>query len=167
MATTDDYGQGVSVATLTDPPNAETLAKNLASGIVPRTVMRFASASSRSATVTSPVEGMVTWLQDLNRLYVYDGSAWVPVGPIIQSGTVAMSWTNVDQATASVTFPVAFPATPRVFININNGTGVVARWISRATNVSTSGFTAFLFAAEAGGTTTGSNVDVHWFATSP
>ena len=79
MATTDDYGQGVSIAALTDAPNAESLAKNIANAITPRSVMRFASASARTAALTgvaAPVEGMLTWLQDVNRLYVYDGSAW-------------------------------------------------------------------------------------------
>lgn len=82
MATTDDYGQSVSIATLTDAPNAETLAKNLANGIVSRSVMRFASASARSAALTgvsAPVEGMASWLQDVNKLYVYDGSAWIEI----------------------------------------------------------------------------------------
>lgn len=79
MPTTDDYGQAISIALLTDPPNAETLAKSLAAGIVPRSVMRFASASARSAALTgatAPVEGMVTYLQDVNQAYLYDGSAW-------------------------------------------------------------------------------------------
>ncbi|MFE0039449.1 hypothetical protein [Streptomyces sp. NPDC059015] len=82
MATTDDYGQGVSIASLTDAPNAETLAKNLANAITSRSVMRFASASARSAALVdaaTPVEGMVSWLQDTNRLYVYDGSSWVEI----------------------------------------------------------------------------------------
>lgn len=79
MATTDDYGQGVSIASLTDAPNAEVLAKAIANAIVARSVMRFASASSRAATLTAPVEGMVTWLQDVNGLYIYDGSSWQPL----------------------------------------------------------------------------------------
>ena len=94
MATTDDYGQGVSVATLTDAPNAETLAKNIANAIVSRSVMRFASASARSAALTgptAPVEGMVTWLQDVNLHYVYDGSAWQ-----VQSSYELMAWTAIS-----------------------------------------------------------------------
>ncbi|GAA3121650.1 hypothetical protein [Streptomyces echinatus] len=95
MATTDDYGQGVSIATLFDAPNAEALAKNIANAIVQRSVMRFASASARSAALTgpsAPVEGMVAWLKDANLLTVYTGSAWLPV-----PGGAAVS----DQQTAS------------------------------------------------------------------
>jgi hypothetical protein len=87
MATTDDYGQGVTIASLTDAPNAETLAKNIANALAQRGVMRFASASARAATLTSPVEGMTTWLQDVNLLYVYDGSNW------IAQPTTVMDWT--------------------------------------------------------------------------
>lgn len=82
MATTDSYGQGVSIASLTDAPNAETLAKNIANTIVARSAMRFTSASNRAATLTgvaAPVAGMVTYLQDVKRLDYYDGSAWVPL----------------------------------------------------------------------------------------
>ncbi|MEU6534245.1 hypothetical protein ABZ869_34240, partial [Streptomyces sp. NPDC046928] len=46
MATTDSYGQGVSISSLTDKPDAETLAKNIANGIASRSVLRFASAAA-------------------------------------------------------------------------------------------------------------------------
>ncbi|MFI1928363.1 hypothetical protein [Streptomyces sp. NPDC020377] len=94
MAGQDSYSQGVVVASLTDPPNAETLARNIADGIASRSVMRFASASARSATLTgatAPVEGMVSWLQDVNGLYFYDGSAWQLMN-IIET----MPWTNLS-----------------------------------------------------------------------
>ncbi|MFE3657286.1 hypothetical protein [Streptomyces sp. NPDC059165] len=95
MATTDDYGQGVSIAALTDAPDAATLAQNIANAIVSRSIMRFASASARSAALTgtaAPVEGMVTWLQDVNTLYVYDGSSWVSLSPT----SVLMDWTALS-----------------------------------------------------------------------
>ncbi|MFM9703583.1 hypothetical protein [Streptomyces galilaeus] len=94
MATTDDYGQGVSIAALTDAPNAETLAKNIANALAQRSIMRFASASARSAALTgptAPVEGMVSWLQDTNLQYVYDGTAWK-----VQSSYELMAWTNLS-----------------------------------------------------------------------
>ena len=91
MAGQDSYGQGVSVAALTDAPDAATLAKNIADGIAQRSVMRFASASTRAATLTgssAPVEGMVSWLQDTNTLQVYDGTAWYTV-PVLGAVTLA------------------------------------------------------------------------------
>jgi hypothetical protein len=77
MPTTDDYGQGVSIATLTDAPNAETLAKNIANAIVAQSVMRFASASARAAALNPPTAGMVAYLQDTKQLTFYDGTQWV------------------------------------------------------------------------------------------
>ena len=76
MAGQDSYGQGIVVASLTDAPNAETLARNLADALAQRSVMRFTSASTRSATLTSPVEGMLAWLQDTDQLTLYDGTSW-------------------------------------------------------------------------------------------
>lgn len=78
----DGYGQGITLYTNDQQPNLQSMIANLADGTIPRGVMRFASASARSASLAgtyAPVEGMVTWLQDVNRLDVYDGSVWVPV----------------------------------------------------------------------------------------
>lgn len=44
-----------------------------------QSVMRFASSAARSTAIPSPTEGMVSWLDDVNALQVYDGSAWVAV----------------------------------------------------------------------------------------
>lgn len=92
MPTTDSYGQGVQIAALTDAPNATTLVTGITDALVPRCVMRFASASARNATITSPVEGMQAWLQDVNWLTLYDGTAWV----VVSAGTQA--WTTVGLA---------------------------------------------------------------------
>ena len=112
MAGQDSYSQGIVVASLTDAPNAETLARNLADAIAPRTVMRFASASARTAALTgatAPVEGMVSWLQDTNLLYVYDGSAWQ-----VQSSYELMAWTNLSSlGSFSGAFSAGSP-TPRM-----------------------------------------------------
>jgi hypothetical protein len=82
MPTTDSYGQGVNIASLTDAPDARKLAADIANAIAQRSIMRFNSASTRGATLVgdyAPVEGMLTWLRDINRLDLYDGSAWVAV----------------------------------------------------------------------------------------
>jgi len=57
-------------------------------------VMRFADSSARTTGLgTAVAEGMVSYLQDTDAVEVYDGSAWVSVGPdlvgkIIQVATV-------------------------------------------------------------------------------
>ena len=49
-------------------------------------VMYFANATARTAGITYPVEGMVTYLGDSNSLWHYDGSAWVgiPTGRLVR-----------------------------------------------------------------------------------
>lgn len=85
---TDDYGQSITIPALTDTPNIATIGTSL-NTMVGRTILRFASASSRNATITSPVEGMLAWLQDVNWLTMYDGTAWV----VVSAGT--QSWTTI------------------------------------------------------------------------
>jgi len=171
MATTDDYGQGVTVASLTDAPDAEALAKNVANGIVSRSVMRFASAAARTAALTgvsAPVEGMLSTLDDTDLLYRYNGSAWRLVAPFSQSGQETISFSNLALYTTTVTFPIVFASTPRVFTNINSQSGSTARWGSRAYGITTSGFTLFVYAGGDGSiNSTWSGVPVQWNAVAP
>lgn len=92
MATTDAFGQNISIAALTDAPNANTLAFNIVDALAGRGVMRFASASERNATLTSPVAGMMAWIGTEKLLTHYDGTAWV----VVSAGTQA--WTTVGLA---------------------------------------------------------------------
>lgn len=55
-------------------------ASELNTYLMNQSVIVFADATARSAALTSPTEGMVTYLADTNALTVYDGSAWVAVG---------------------------------------------------------------------------------------
>lgn len=43
-------------------------------------VMVFADAAARTAAITSPQEGMISYLKDTNATQYYSGSAWVSVG---------------------------------------------------------------------------------------
>ena len=94
---TDDYGQSITLMSLSDAPSIPKAIADLAAGTIPRGVMRFASATTRGATLvgaSAPVEGMVSWLMDVDRLEVYDGSAWVtPPQPVTNttSGATAAS----------------------------------------------------------------------------
>ncbi|APE21419.1 MULTISPECIES: hypothetical protein [Streptomyces] len=85
MSTTDPYGQSISIAALTDAPNAQALAAGIADAVAPRTVMRFTSASARTAALTgaaAPVAGMVTYLATEDR---YEGrmadGTWQALSP--------------------------------------------------------------------------------------
>lgn len=46
-----------------------------------RTVTPFDNVAARTAAITAPKQGMVTWLADVERLEVWDGEAWRPIGP--------------------------------------------------------------------------------------
>lgn len=128
MAGTDSYGQGVSVADLLDAPNAKVLAQNLADAIVSRSVMRFASASARSAALSSPVEGMPTWLIAEGRLEIYHSGAWLAWPPIpVQTDQVSDAPYNVTGTTTDYTSTAwprpTFVAPPsgRAYITISAG----------------------------------------------
>ena len=95
MPTPDGYGQSIGLWQMTDPPSIPDAIKAIADGVIPRGVLRFASASTRGATLVgayAPVEGMLSWLQDVNRLDLYDGTAWVAVS------TGTSSWTTITPA---------------------------------------------------------------------
>jgi formylmethanofuran dehydrogenase subunit A len=38
--------------------------------------MVFSSSTSRASAITSPIEGMMTYLEDTNRFQFYNGTAW-------------------------------------------------------------------------------------------
>lgn len=45
-----------------------------------QTVMVFADSAARAAAITSPQEGMFSYLKDTNATQYYSGSAWVSIG---------------------------------------------------------------------------------------
>ena len=54
-------------------------AANVNNYLMKQAVMVFATATARSTAITSPTEGMVTYLADNNRIEYYDGTAWQPL----------------------------------------------------------------------------------------
>lgn len=89
---TDSYGQGVPYLGRDETPNMETLGQGLAEALTELSNMRFASATERDSFLTSPVEGMEAWLEDVNHKTVYDGSSWTVVA------TSAATWTTLSLA---------------------------------------------------------------------
>ena len=45
--------------------------------LMDQSVMRFADSAARSSAIGTPTEGMVSWLDDVDQVEVYDGSGWV------------------------------------------------------------------------------------------
>lgn len=70
-------------------------------------------------------------------------------GPTYQAGSVSMTVAAVTSATTALTFARPFTRVPAVSGNINSGAGATANWHARAINVTTTGFTMFIFGPSA------------------
>jgi hypothetical protein len=76
--------------------NASEINENL----MRQSVIVFSNAAARTAAITSPVEGMLTWLEDTNRFENYNGSAWVSAAVGTGSGLVHIASQAVSGVTA-------------------------------------------------------------------
>lgn len=78
-------------------------------------------------------------------------------------GTALINFTTLSSFTATVNFGFTFPSAPTVVTNIDVSSGAAARWESRATSITTTGFTMFVYQSQA---VTGTWVDipVSWIA---
>ncbi|MFG3046215.1 hypothetical protein ACGFZR_14965 [Streptomyces sp. NPDC048241] len=100
MPTPDIYGQGIGLWAMTDAPSIPDAIAAFAKGALPRLRLTFASASARGATLVgaaAPVPGMTTWLTDVARLEIWDGSTWGVVATGARawnSITVTSGWTQ-------------------------------------------------------------------------
>ena len=63
----------------------------------------FASSSARASAISSPSEGMITYLSDTNKLEIYTGSAYVSMQEALTSLTTAAAFGS-DGAGVDVTF---------------------------------------------------------------
>ncbi len=125
MATTPN---GLYYPLLSDAPNGPSQMQQLAQSADHKIIGSYATAAARTAAITSPTTGDVTYRADAGLLEQWNGTAWVPVdmqmfGTVaavvgtapapngalfkIQAGTVSVN-TNAS-ALASFNFPVAFP----------------------------------------------------------
>jgi hypothetical protein len=66
-----------------------------------QTVMVFADAAARTAAITTPYEGMISYLKDTNSTEYYSGSAWVAIGGASGSLTL-LSTTSLSGATTTI-----------------------------------------------------------------
>ena len=76
-------------------------ASEINTNLMNQSVMVFSNSTARAAALTAPVEGMLTWLEDVNRYEYRNGSgAWVTLGGgVIQ----VVSVTKVDAFTTTST----------------------------------------------------------------
>lgn len=72
-------------------------------------VMVFASAAARTSAITSPQEGMISYLKDTNAVEKYDGAAWVTVGG--GGGGKVLQVVNATYSTQTTTTSTTFADT--------------------------------------------------------
>lgn len=69
--------------------------------LMKQTVMSFASAASRDSTLAAYLqEGMVAYLQDVDRITCYTGSAWIEIAYGSSWATYTPAWTSSGTAPA-------------------------------------------------------------------
>ena len=73
-----------------------------------QTVMVFADAAARTAAITSPQEGMFSYLKDTNATQYYSGSAWVTLGA---GGGKVLQVVQATYATATTIASTSFTDT--------------------------------------------------------
>lgn len=167
MPKEDLFGQGISIAALTDAPDAETLATNIANGIAGNSVMRFDSASERTATLTgdaAPAAGMLSWLRDVKALYLYDGAAWMvlptlavlPYTPTVTNGG-SVTWATGTGGWAMQLGPIVMVNAFMLVNAAGSGSGIVG--LTMPTNVDRSRRQALTLHSESIGS--GGNASSH------
>jgi hypothetical protein len=71
-------------------------ASEINDNLMNQSVMVFSNSAARTAAITSPLEGMLTWLEDVNRYENWNGTAWVsPFGTTFLTSTSFTSATSV------------------------------------------------------------------------
>ena len=69
-------------------------ASDLNTYLMNQSVMTFVSAAARDAVLTAPTEGMITYLEDDNKLYLYTGAVWELQNPITTEGDLIIGGTG-------------------------------------------------------------------------
>jgi translation elongation factor EF-Tu-like GTPase len=81
-------------------------------------VMVFADAAARTSAITSPQEGMVSYLKDTNSTEYYSGSAWVAIGGA--SGGMTLLHTVSMSGASTITQSGISTAYTNLFVSLRN-----------------------------------------------
>lgn len=97
--------------------------------LMDQAVMVFASSAARSAAITTPTAGMVTFRTDATVTEVYNGSAWVSANSV--GGTITINAANVtntltNSTATSYTFASADQSRTIRFTNASAVTATVS-----------------------------------------
>jgi len=75
-------------------PGEVITASNINDYLQNQAVMVFADAATRTSTISVPLEGMLSWLEDENEYFYYDGSAWENLIVPITGGTAGQAYVS-------------------------------------------------------------------------
>ena len=75
-------------------PGEVITASNINDYLQNQAVMVFADAATRTSTISVPLEGMLSWLEDENEFSYYDGSAWQDLIVPITGGTAGQAYVS-------------------------------------------------------------------------
>jgi hypothetical protein len=70
-------------------------ASEINDNLMRQSVMVFSNGAARTAAITVPLEGMLTWLEDVNSYEFYDGTSWKSAALGMGSGLVPISTTTI------------------------------------------------------------------------
>jgi hypothetical protein len=128
-------------------------------GYLMQGVWVFANAAARTAAVTSPVEGNMSYLSDTNSTEYYSGSAWVAIGGgAATSGLNLISTTSLSSV-SSQSINSCFSSTYTNYLVILSTTGTSAAGASFTMKLRASGtdssstYGAYLMGLNSAGTT--------------
>jgi hypothetical protein len=65
--------------------------------LMDQSVMTFAGTAARGSAITTPAEGMVTYLEDSNSLQLYDGSGWTSAGGVSSGNAIINGAFEINQ----------------------------------------------------------------------
>jgi len=103
-------------------------ASEINDNLMNQSVMVFSNAAARTAAITSPLEGMVTYLEDVDLLNIYESGAWRtslnPRGGILQvvQGITTTQVSNSTTTLADTTLTATITpksASSKVLVTIN------------------------------------------------
>lgn len=80
-------------------------------------VMVFADSSARSTAITSPQEGMISYLKDTNSVEYYSGSAWTAVAGA-SGGMTLLSTTSLSGSATQIT--ISDSSYKNLYIELND-----------------------------------------------
>lgn len=114
-------------------------------------VTPFASAAARTSAVSTPIEGMVSWLNDVNRLDVYDGATYQPY-------LCPIGWAQRTTSSTSTTTEIGVLRIDSLALQANRAYEIWTSPLYLLSSVTGDVITARLRGSTAGSATTSSGV---------